>query len=116
MMKHLTVIAMGALLGACLPHPPPPAAPYRAVGQGAASWTLIIDDRNITFIPATGQQPVLQPAVRPISGVAGDIYQTQRINVNVVHSPCNDRRTDRIYPDSVQVYVDRRLHTGCGGL
>ena len=115
-MKRIAmIVAAGSALAGCMTYPAPPPAPYHAVGQ-AADWTLIIDDRYITFIPAPGQAPILQPAVRPISGVAGEIYQTPRINVNVVHSPGRDMRTDRIYPDSVQVHVDGRLHTGCGGL
>jgi hypothetical protein len=44
------------------------------------------------------------------------MYQTPRINVNIVHRACSDMRTDRAYPDTVQVYVDGRLFTGCGGL
>ena len=114
-MKRLVIIALGMSLGACLSHPPPPPAPYRAVGQGAA-WTLIIDDRYLTFISAPGQQPILQPSVRPIIGFAGEIYQTPRINVNIVHAQCSDGRTDRTYPDRVQVTVDGRQYSGCGGL
>ena len=114
-MKRLGVIALAASLTACLSHPPPAPAPYRAVGQ-SSDWTLIIDDRFLTFIPAPGAQPVLQPSVKPIIGFAGEIYQTPRIGVNVVHSPCNDGRTDRAYPDRVQVDVDGRRYEGCGGL
>jgi uncharacterized membrane protein len=114
-MKRLVIVALGMSLGACLSHPPPPPAPYHAVGQGAP-WTLIIDDRYLTFIPAPGQQPILQPSVRPIIGFAGEIYQTPRINVNIVHAQCSDGRTDRSYPDRVQVAVDGRQYNGCGGL
>jgi len=35
-MKRLAILAAAASLSACLPHPPPAAAPYRAVGQSAA--------------------------------------------------------------------------------
>jgi heat shock protein HslJ len=114
-MKRLAILATVASLSACLPHPPPSAAPYRAVGQ-SADWTLIVDDRFITFIPGPGQQPLLQPAPKPIIGIAGEIYQTPRINVNIVHATCNDGRTNRAYPDRVQVDVDGRRHNGCGGL
>ena len=115
-MKRIALVPlMAASLTGCLSAPPPPAAPYRAVGQDS-SWTLIIDDRYLTFIPAPGAQPVLQPSVKPIIGFAGEIYQTPRINVNVVHSRCNDGRSDRAYPDSVQVAVDGRQYRGCGGL
>ena len=114
-MKRLGLVAIAATLTACLSHPPPAPAPYRAVGQGA-DWTLIIDDRYLTFIGGPGQQPILEPAVQPIIGIAGEIYQTPRINVNVVHGGCSDGRTDRVYPDKVQVTVDGRRYEGCGGL
>jgi hypothetical protein len=114
-MRRLGIIAIAASLTACLSHPPPPPAPYRAVGQNA-DWTLIIDDRYVTFFAVPGQQPLLQPSMQPIIGIAGEIYQTPRINVNVVHSQCSDGRTDRVYPDKVQVTVDGRRYEGCGGL
>lgn len=114
-MKRLVLLVMAAALSACLPHPPPAPAPYRAVGQ-AADWTLVIDDRYLTFFPGPGQQPILQPSVRPIIGIAGEIYQTPRIGVNIVHGQCSDGRTDRVYPDRVQVDVDGRRYNGCGGL
>ena len=116
MMKRLTILAAAAVLAACLPHPPPPEAPYRAVARAPASWTLIIDDKHITWIGGQGQAPLTQPVPQAIVGVAGEIYQTPRINVNIVHQPCRDGRTSFEYPDTVQVYVDGQLHTGCGGL
>ncbi len=112
-MKQLAILPFVALLSACMPHPPPAPAPYRAVGINAG-WTLLIDNRDITFIE--GQNVVRQPRPQSIVGVAGEIYQTQRINVNVVHSPCNDGRTSIAYPDRVQVTVDSRRYEGCGGL
>jgi hypothetical protein len=114
-MKRFAIIALGSSLGACMSAPPPSPAPYHAVGI-AADWTLIIDDRYITFIPGPGQQPILAPSVQPIIGFAGEIYETPRINVNIVHGQCSDGRTDRAYPDKVQVTVDGRQHEGCGGL
>jgi hypothetical protein len=114
-MKFLTAASAALLLSACLSHPLPSSPPYRAVGQ-EADWTLIIDDRFVTFIGGPGQQPLLQPAPKPIIGFAGEIYHTPRINVNVVHSSCNDGRTNRAYPDRVQVDVDGRRYNGCGGL
>ena len=114
-MKRLGIVAIAASLTACLSHPPPAPPPYRAVGQ-SADWTLIIDDRYLTFIGAPGQQPILQPSVKPIIGFAGEIYQTPRINVNIVHGGCSDGRTSLTYPDKVQVTVDGRQYTGCGGL
>ena len=114
-MKRLGIVAIAASLTACLSHPPPAPPPYRAVGQ-SADWTLIIDDRYLTFIGAPGSAPILQPSVKPIIGIAGEIYQTPRINVNVVHARCSDGRSDRSYPDSIQLTVDGRQYRGCGGL
>ena len=66
-MRNLLILAMAASLTACLSHPPPAAAPYRAVGQ-STDWTLIIDDRFLTFIPAPGRQPILHPVrIRPVA-------------------------------------------------
>jgi uncharacterized membrane protein len=36
--------------------------------------------------------------------------------VNIVHGTCSDGMSDRVYPDKVQVTVDGRQFTGCGGL
>lgn len=115
-MKRLTLIAAATLVAGCLPHPPPPPAPYRAVAQAPADWTLIIDGRHVTFIGGQAQSPIREPRPQAIVGVAGEIYQTPRINVNIVHQPCRDGRTSFAYPDTVQVSVDGRQHTGCGGL
>ena len=111
-MRRLTLLIAPALLGGCLSHPPPPPAPYHAVGPDS-QWDLIIDDKNVTFIPA-GQQPIVEPKPAAIIGVAGDIYQTKRINVNIVHAQC--ALNGRDFPDKVQVYVDGAQHDGCGGL
>ena len=64
----------------------------------------------------SGSQPVVQPTPPVIHGVAGEIYQTPRINVNIVHGPCSDGMSDRTYPDKVQVTVDGHAFNGCGGL
>jgi heat shock protein HslJ len=112
-MRMLLPLAAAAALTACLPAPPPPAAPYRAVGT-EPGWSLIIDDRELTFIHMDGTQ-VRQPRPQVINGVAGEIYQTPRINVNVVHGQCNDGMSDRVFPDKVQVSVDGRQFNGCGG-
>jgi len=107
----LGILVFGSL-GGCLPHPPPPPAPYHALGQDSA-WDLIIDDKNVTFI-AAGKQPIAQPVPQAIVGIAGEIYQTPRIDVNIVHSQC--ALNGQTYPDKVQVTVDNTQHQGCGGL
>ena len=109
--RFSAIAALAALIAGCA-HPPPPPAPYHAVGNDG--WHLIIDDKHLTFIGAGGQVPILQPRPQVIVGVAGEIYQTPRINVNIVHGACV--AAGRTYPDRVQVYVDGVLRNGCGGL
>lgn len=113
MRMRLTLLVLPVVLAGCLSHPPPPPAPYHAVG-GNGAWHLVIDDKHVTFLPAGGQ-PIRQPKPAAIVGIAGDIYQTPRINVNIVHAQCTLGDTG-IYPDRVQVNVDGVQHEGCGGL
>ncbi|HET9811039.1 MAG TPA: hypothetical protein VFP53_05005 [Sphingomicrobium sp.] len=112
MVIRFSPLLAAALLAGCMPYPPPPAAPYHAIGTDSR-WDLIIDDKNVTFI-AAGQAPVVQPKPPVIVGVAGEIYQTPRINVNIVHASCTIGT--RSFPDRVQVRVDQAPHEGCGGL
>ena len=112
MRLRLSLLIAPVFLAGCLSHPPPPPAPYHAVGM-TGQWHLVIDDKHVTFLPA-GKQPIREPKPQAIVGVAGDIYQTRRINVNIVHGHC--AIGDRSYPDRVQVYVDGVQHEGCGGI
>ena len=114
-MKRLLAIPLATSLAACLSTPAPPAAPYRAIGT-EPFWNLLIDEHHLTFTQPDAT-PIQQPTPRVIGGIAGEIYQTPRIGVNIVHSPgCSDGMSDRVYPDRVQVTVDGRQFTGCGGL
>ena len=113
-MKRALIIGLAAVLGACAPVPGPPAPPYHALGT-EPFWNLLIDEHDITFVQAD-QQPIKQPTPTVIHGFAGEIYQTPRINVNIVHGQCSDGMSDRAYPDKVQVTVDGRRFNGCGGL
>jgi heat shock protein HslJ len=107
-------------LAGCMapPEPPippgPPAAAYRAVGT-EPFWGLSIDERQIVFTRPDAA-PLRQPRPKAIIGFAGEIYQTPRIRVNIVHSQCSDGMSDRAYPDKVQVDVDGQRFEGCGGL
>src|SRR6185369_13334221 len=107
-------------LAACLEAPPPPplkpnppGGAYRATGT-EPFWGLTIDERQMVFT-APESQPVAQPTPRVIVGFAGEIYQTPRLNVNIVHAQCSDGMSDRVYPDKVQVTVDGRRFDSCGG-
>ena len=85
---------------------------YRAIGT-EPFWDLEIG-RDLVFTDRGNNVSVTQPTPRPINGTAGEIYRTQRLEVNIVHSRCSDGMSDRTYPDTVQVYVDGRLYRGCG--
>jgi len=112
-MKRFAALAPAALLAACLSHPPAPPAPYRAF-DSAAGWTLVIDDQSMHFLAEQGRTHVIQPTPKAIVGIAGKIYKTPRIGVNIVHAACTDRATGRTLPDTVQVDVDGRRFAGCG--
>lgn len=113
-MKRLIALTPLLALAGCLAHPAPPPPPYRAIGT-EPFWNLLIDPINLTFTQADGQ-PITQPTPKSIVGIAGEIYQTPRISVNIVHARCSDGMSDRSYPDKVQVTVDGRQYNGCGGL
>ena len=115
-MKKLLAVSMAAALAGCQTIPPPPAAPYRAIGT-EPFWNVLIDEHHITFTEPDQQQPLRQPTPPAINGFAGPIYQTPRISVNIVKNvQCSDGMSDRVYPDKVQVTVDGRQLNGCGGL
>jgi heat shock protein HslJ len=124
-MKTIFAAALSTLaLTACTtypsgPAPYPPGGPvfpsgvnYRATGT-EPFWSLDIG-RDMTFVDRGNGVTVVQPTPPPNHGVAGEIYQTPRINANIVHAPCSDGMSDRTYPDQVQVRVDGREYRGCG--
>lgn len=116
-MRHAVLATSVALLAACatVPSSPPHQGTYRALGT-EPFWSLEIGASEMRFTtPETQNTPLVQPTPRPIIGIAGEIYQTPRINVNIVHARCSDGMSDRIYPDKVQVRVDGRAYEGCGG-
>ena len=95
------------------PEPGPAMGEYRALGT-EPFWDLTIG-RDLVFTDRGNNLQVVQPAPRRIIGIAGEIYQTRRINVNIVHARCSDGMSDRSYPDQVQLTVDGRAYRGCGG-
>jgi uncharacterized membrane protein len=114
MIKRGFRISLVAMVGACAPLPPPPPPPYHALGT-EPFWNLLIDEHDITFTQPEAA-PIQQRTPAVIHGFAGEIYQTPRINVNIVHAKCSDGMSDRVYPDKVQVTVDVKRFEGCGGL
>jgi heat shock protein HslJ len=120
-MKRLLALPLIlAAAGCMMAPPPPPVTPnppggvYRALGT-EPFWGLTIDASQMVFTQPDAQ-PVAQPTPRVIVGFAGEIYQTPRIRVNIVHAQCSDGMSDRVYRDKVQVDVDGRRFNGCGGL
>jgi uncharacterized membrane protein len=123
-LRKLTLaIAPAALLAACYgpPPPPPPITPnppgsvYRAIGT-EPFWDLTIDGQQMIFTDRGNNVAVAQATPQVIIGVAGEIYRTPRLSVNIVHTSCSDGMSDRTYKDSVQVDVDGQRYNGCGGL
>ena len=113
-MKKSVLIALAAVSTGCMTVPGPPPAPYHGVGT-EPFWNLLIDEHDITFVQPD-HQPITQRTPAVIHGFAGEIYQTPRINVNIVHGTCSDGMSDRVYPDKVQVTVDGTRFNECGGL
>lgn len=113
-MKRPLAFAMTLALCACMQAPGPASQSYHALGT-EPFWNLVIDEHEIVFL-RPDQQPIKQPTPKVIIGIAGEIYQTARINVNLVHRQCSDGMSDRTFPDKVEVRVDGRQFSGCGGL
>jgi uncharacterized membrane protein len=113
-MKRPFIVTIAFALAACVTPPPAPPPPYHAVGT-EPFWNLLIDEHDVTFT-VPDALAVRQPTPQVIHGFAGEIYQTPRINVSIVHGTCSDGMSDRVYPDKVQVTVDGKRFEGCGGL
>jgi uncharacterized membrane protein len=120
-MREILAILPALALAACYPPPPPPpitpnppGGVYRATGT-EPFWGLTIDGRQMVFTLA-GTSPITEPTPRVIVGIAGEIYQTPRLSVNIVHTQCSDGMSDRTYPDTVQITADGHHYEGCGGL
>jgi len=109
-----TLLAMALTLGSIATPVLAQDPPYRAAGT-EPFWSLTIDARRMTF-EAPGRRPVAVVTPRVINGFAGEIYQTRRMNVNVIHASCSDGMSDRTYHDRVTVMLDGKRYEGCGGM
>jgi heat shock protein HslJ len=94
-------------------YPAPTSGDYRASGT-EPFWDLTVGSELVFTDRGTGMS-ISQSTPSPIHGTAGEIYRTQRLEVNIAHTPCSDGMSDRRYPDTVQVYADGKLYRGCGG-
>lgn len=119
MIRALPFIAL-PLLAACVPAadapqpPAPPAAAYMAIGT-EPGWTLEITPARLNYHGDYGETKIMvaNPGARP--SFNGERYVTDRLTVDVTHSPCNDGMSDRRYADSVTVTADGKTVQGCGG-
>jgi uncharacterized membrane protein len=113
---HVSTVAAAALLTLAAAMPADAnaqGAPYKALGT-EPFWSLTIDSRTMR-LESPDRAPVSVPTPKAIHGFAGEIYQTRRMNVNVVHKSCSDGMSDRTGRDTVTVTVDGRTLQGCGG-
>lgn len=111
---RVSAIAAASLIAlTALPAAAPAQGDYRASGT-EPFWSLSIGAKTMRF-EAPGRPTVAVPTPKVIHGFAGEMWQTRRINVNTNHIECRDGMSDRVYPDTVTVTVDRRTFKGCGG-
>ena len=114
---HISTIAAAGLLTLAALTPGDAnaqSAPYKALGT-EPFWALTITPQTMKFESPNLRAPVSVATPKVIHGFAGEIYQTRRVNVNIVHKRCSDGMSDRTYPDTVQVTVDGQRYEGCGG-
>lgn len=117
MRSALIALVAAAALSGCVTLPADaPEDRYRALGT-EPFWSLELTPTEMIFTEANAPGVrIVEPRPRAIVGIAGNIYQGRRINLNiVVGQRCSDGMSDRVYPDRVQVRVDGRAFEGCGG-
>lgn len=89
------------------------AAPYRALGT-EPFWSVTIGGGRMTYDdPERGRFSVATPPARP--SFNGRRYVTGRLTVDITRRPCSDGMSDRNYADTVEVVVEGRRLSGCGG-
>lgn len=88
-------------------------AAYRALGT-EPFWSLRIEPDRMVFERA-GEPPISARGYQARPSFNGWRYSSQRITVDVTHSPCSDGMSDRVYKDSVMLRVDNQDYRGCGG-
>lgn len=109
------LFALAACTPMAAPDTPPPAASgprYGAVGT-EPFWSLGLADGRMTFADVEGRTiTVAAPAARP--SFNGERYVTDRLTLDITHTPCGDGMSDKRYPDTVLVIADGRELKGCG--
>ena len=111
----LPLAALAACTPMVAPDTPPPAAGgprYGAVGT-EPFWSLGLADGKLAFADAEGRTiTVTAPPARP--SFNGERYVTDRLTLDITHTPCSDGMSDKRYPDTVLVIADGRELNGCG--
>ena len=84
---------------------------------GDAADLMTAGSTQAVFPDGSNQVRVTETTPKAINGVAGQIYRTARMEVNIVRARCSDGMSDRVFPDKMQVRVDgeHRLVHRAGG-
>ncbi|WP_205479685.1 META domain-containing protein [Sphingomonas arenae] len=87
---------------------------YRATGSSPA-WELSIDRANMVYTDFSNRVRVAEPISGRAMIAAGLPIRTSRMQALITRMRCTDPVTQRSYPDTVQLTVDGRRFSGCGG-
>jgi heat shock protein HslJ len=118
-MRLAPLTALILLAPACAPVGAPSssgatAAPYHAVGT-EPGWALTIGDGAMRYQGDYGETRIAVSTPEPRTSFNGHRYETERLTVDITHTPCSDGMSDRRYPDTVMVVADGKTVHGCGG-
>lgn len=109
------LLALTACTPMAAPDTPPPAAGsprYGAIGT-EPFWSVDLAGDRLLYSDAEGRRiDVPAPPARP--SFNGERYVTDRLTLDITHTPCSDGMSDRRYPDTVLVIADGRELKGCG--
>lgn len=90
-----------------------PADAYRAHGS-RPGWTLVIGKARMRYANPRTRERIEIPLPRPIIGINGELYRSERLTVDATHVRCTDR-AGRVWRDTVRVTTRRGQVSGCGG-
>ncbi|MEZ5708615.1 MAG: META domain-containing protein [Blastomonas sp.] len=87
---------------------------YRALGT-EPGWLLTITDSELRYEGNYGETRIAVPKPEGRPSFNGWRYVTDRLTVDITHSPCSDGMSDRRYADTVLISADGVDYHGCGG-
>jgi uncharacterized membrane protein len=119
MLKKLMLApAAIAVLSGCVASLSPteqPSEPTAYIALGTEPfWNLEIAGGMLNFNRPDAPR-IAGPYRGPTQDGAARVYRSPRISVRISPGPCSDGMSDRRYPDHVELTVDGRNFTGCGG-